>query len=274
MPPRSSNDMDLAAIEASIFSLVTGQGDAAFCAGDLVLSDSRAQADERLQIYASMYRSRLIEALEAEFPRLARQLGTDSFAALVMAYVQEHPSRHPSLRFLGQHLADWISRQTQLGEQQALLSDLARLEWARSDVFDGPDETALDMDTLRALPGDAFATLPLRLIAASRLIVVDARTLGLWSSLGPEMSTQPIPPTSQQGGRRVVVWRQDITVFHRPLDDAEARALDRVALGTTFGSICDGLARDLSAQDATAQAFKWLATWATDQLLVAQAAGP
>jgi hypothetical protein len=58
-------------------------------------------------------------------------------------------------------------------------------------------------------------------------------------------------------------------VFHRFLDAAEARALDQVAVGTTLGHVCDGLAEALSAQEATAQAFAWLATWATDELLVA-----
>ena len=174
----------LASMERAIFSLITGQGHPASSAGELVVSDGRAQADERLQIYASMYRARLVEALAAEFPRLARRLGAAPFAALVADYVHEHPSRHPSLRFLGQHLADWISRQRAWGAEHSLLAHLARLEWSRSDVFDGPDEPLLKMDALRVWPAEAFATLPLRLVGASRLIVVDVRALDLWSSLG------------------------------------------------------------------------------------------
>src|SRR5438552_11615450 len=52
----------------------------------LVVSDARASAHERVQVYAYMYRARIAEALESQFPRLARLLGADAFAALAFAY--------------------------------------------------------------------------------------------------------------------------------------------------------------------------------------------
>ncbi len=68
---------------------------------------------------------------------------------------------------------------------------------------------------------------------------------------------------------RVLIWRQGIAVFHRPTDEAEAAALDRIAEGTTFGAICEALSHDRPEEEATAQAFSWLSTWTTDELLVA-----
>ena len=102
----------LAAVERALFSLITGHGASALApdVSMLVEGDARAGAAERLQVYAHMYQARLVEALEAQYPRLARRLGGEVFAGVVAAYTADHPSRHPSLRLLGQVLPTWLAQ--------------------------------------------------------------------------------------------------------------------------------------------------------------------
>ncbi len=258
MPPD-----DLARLQADLFAAITGLpvGDAGRAAGR-VISDARGSAERRLEVYAAMYRLRIAEALESQFPRLAAVLGPEAFGAAAVAYVAEAPSRHPSLREIGRGFADWLARDR---GRDGRLAGLARLEWARADLFDGADEAVLTVETLRALPPEQFAALPLRLIAAHRFVDADPAVLDLWRRSGD--AADGAPPSEIDAGGGALVWRQDVSVYHRGLSAAERAALEPLVPGTSFGAVCDRLAAGRSDQEAGAQAFTWLSTWVLDGLL-------
>jgi hypothetical protein len=261
----------LAETQDALASLISGpaMGSAPAAPFAFIVSDQRASAPERLAVYAFMYRARLVEALASQFPRLAKQVGAEAFAELVSAYVDEHPSTHPSLRFLGASFADWLTRRhPRLG-----LEDLARLEWARSDIFDAADEPVLDVEAIRAWPQERFAELPVRLIAAHRQLVLAGGTVAAWQSIGDDASLddQTVDGDALAASRTesVLVWRQGVSVFHRVVGGAEREALLLAAAGTTLGHICEcaGAQADIVLQAAIRQAFAWLWGWANDQLL-------
>jgi hypothetical protein len=255
---------DLASAQTTLLSFINGASvETPFA---LVLGDERASAGERLHVYAHMYRARLVEALEAVYPRLARHLGQEAFEEVVLGYVSDHPSRNPSLRFLGAQLPEWLEQRR---PDAPWLADLARLEWARTDVFDAADEELLTLDALRGLPPDGFATLPVSFIGAHRLVTVDHATAALWDAAGTDEPIDPARESDDPQGEAILVWRQDASVYHRVLGANEAAALERVVTGTTFGAICEALASRLSPEEAAARAFGWLSTWANDGLLVA-----
>jgi hypothetical protein len=259
---------DLRATETALLSLITGHGEPApaLDAAALVRGDARADAATRLGVYQRMYGARLAEALEAQFPRLARLLGHDGLQALAGAYAAEEPSRQPSLRWLGERLPDWLARRR---TEAPWLAGLARLEWARSDVFDAPDEPVLAADVVGALPPDAFATLPLALVAAHRLITVGHAASRLWDAADDDATDGG--GGGHGPGETLLVWRQGTAVFHRAVDAAEHEALALVAAGTTFGALCDAALGRLPVEEATGTAFAWLTTWLADGLLAAAA---
>jgi hypothetical protein len=242
----------------------------------LVVSDGRASAEERVSVYGYMYRARIAEALVSQFPRLARLLGADAFAELAFAYVTDHPSRNPSLRFLGAQLPAWLEcKRNDLG-----LSDLARLEWARADVFDVVDEPTLTVDALRAWPLDEFRCLPVKLVAAHRIVTFDFSIAAFWDRIGAADACEhdPAPPVDDApdapehaAGEAALIWRQGAAVYHRVLTAAERDVLELAAAGTTFGAICDALPSWRSTEEVSTQAFTWLWSWTTTELLAAPA---
>ena len=286
MPPESAGPPVPPALRAAydgLLALITGQtaeGAAGAPAPDpatLVLGDARADAQSRVHVYQHKYRSRMAEALESQFPRLARWLGADDFAPLTTAYVADHPSRHPSLRFLGARFPDWLAQRSAAQEGSGLhpaLADLARLEWARTDVFDAADQAPLAIGVLRAWPADRFAELPLRLIGAHRRLRLAHPVAALWDAIGPaaQPSERDLDRMAADAAaarpESLVVWRQGVSVFHRATDDAERAALDALAAGTSFGLICEALPAQ-HPEEAAARAFSWLSTWTTDELLAA-----
>jgi hypothetical protein len=259
----------------------------------LVVSDARATADERVQVYAYMYRARIAEAMESQFPRLARVLGAEAFAELAFAYVTDHPSRSPSLRFIGSALPDWLERK----HRTVALSDLARLEWARADVYDAVDEPPLTVEALRAWRLDDFLRLPVKLVAAHRIVTVDFAIAAFWDRIGaagtPSSAATSAAPAAfgerdeacacehaqavgpldgepeapdHAGGESLLVWRQGTVVYHRTIGDTEREVLELAAAGTTFGAICEALPSWRSTEDSSAQAFTWLWSWTTAEL--------
>jgi Putative DNA-binding domain len=274
MRPERAPRPSLASVQAALLSRITGQelGASAFEAASLMRGDARASADDRLGVYAFMYGSRLVEALESQFPRLARLLGVDAFAALTADYAADHPSRHPSLRELGRTLPVWLAAKHPARSARARLASLAALEWARADVYDLADEPALTLDTLRAFPAERFGELPLALIAAHRLVEVDRGTEALWDGLAPNAGDPPgalLTSLEASPGATLLVWRQEIAVYHRAVDRDERAALALVSAGSRFGVICDALSEAYGDEAAAARAFAWLSTWTADGLLAA-----
>ncbi|HNH12398.1 MAG TPA: DNA-binding domain-containing protein, partial [Rhodocyclaceae bacterium] len=83
----------------------------------------------RLDIYRHAYRSRLTEALAANYPVLARALGDEAFAQLALQYIDARPSRHASIRWFGDQLGAFCDEHPDALPHPAL-RDLIKLEWA------------------------------------------------------------------------------------------------------------------------------------------------
>ena len=108
---------------------------------DVVLPSHRGlRAAERVGIYQGMYLPRMLEALESDYPGLAHFLGHDRWTRLVRRYLTAHPSRSYTLNELGRRLPEFVRAHGL--PRPAFCHDLARLEWAMSQVFDAPAHAA------------------------------------------------------------------------------------------------------------------------------------
>ena len=225
----------------------------------LAQGDERATAEERLAVYAFMYQSRLAEALASTFPRLAAHLGHERFCALSAAYAGERPSRSPSLRHFGAEFPGWL--RGQMPEDPAS-AGLAALEWARADIFDAPDEATLDREEAQALVARRGAGAPIGLIGAHRLLSLPIGAAALWDAPG-EGAARPAPASEH-----LVIWREDVSVYHRVVGHDELRALHAAARTTTLGALCEGEAlRGDDLEAASQRVFGWLALWLADGLV-------
>jgi hypothetical protein len=239
----------------------------------VVAGDDRLSAIGRVAIYNDMYFFRLLDVLRGAFPKMLQVLGDDRFAALATDYLEAHPSRHPSLRYLGARLPAFMGEPARsrphMGRLPRWSADLAALEWERYDVFDEADAPALTLAELKGLPAQQFASLPVRLVPAHRLVRTKFAVETAWRALAKEGSTTA--PRAQ--ARTLLVWRQDTMVYHRPVDEVEAAALELAQEGTTFGVLCEriasalALAPDIDAAEVATTAFRVLGRWAEDGLV-------
>ena len=222
----------------------------------LVRARDDADARARLHVYAYAYLARLRGVLADDYPKLRARLGAGAFDALVEPYLRAHPTRAPSLREAGAHLAAFLAAHA--GDRPAL-ADLARLERARLEVFDGPDAAPLAREDLAALDPEAFPRLALALVPAGAVVELTTNADDVWDAIEDGREAPPDAPAPD--GRAVVAWRRDLVVIHRTLEPDEARALRPLARagGATFGDVCETLAGDAAAVErALALLLRWL----------------
>jgi hypothetical protein len=210
----------------------------------------------RLGVYAHAYFSRILGVLVKDYPKLHALLGADAFTALARDYLRAHPPHDFSLRESGVALSRFLFDTT----RDFLDVDLARLERARTEAFDGPEAATLSRDAVAALPPEEFPGLRLRLVPTAALVLLSTNADDIWDALENE---QPVP-ARRDDPRTVLVWRRDITVFHRTLEEDEESALHRITGGGTFANVCEVFAH---RPDATARAIELLLRWLDAEIL-------
>jgi len=257
----------------------------------MVQGDERLAAEDRLDIYASMYFYRLRDCLAEDFPKVAAVVGGAEFHNLVTDFLLVHPSRHWSLRYLGDPFADFLADH-RLGKKYCFLADLARLEWARIEVFDAPDAPVLTSDMATA----AGPELSLRLIHAARILKVGWNVAPLWRGLEDEgiqgvhgshsaavvadeedAFADPVAvPVPEQRPCALLVWRHEFRVFHRSLGVGEVNCLRALsAEAVNLPALCEQLveqqARDgegeRDPQDTIREIAGLLGRWLADGIL-------
>ena len=118
-------------------------------AAKFIKPNDRLTSFERLEIYNRQYWFRVLSGFAEDFPGLRAVLGERKFDAVAKAYLTDCPSESFTLRNLGSRLEGWLRKHTRmLGDRAALAIDIARLEWADIDAFDGLAEPGLKQENL------------------------------------------------------------------------------------------------------------------------------
>jgi hypothetical protein len=226
----------------------------------LVREDGRLSAVERLDIYADMYFYRIRDCLKEDFGAVCAVIGEAAFHNLITDYLLAHPSTHFSLRYVGRHLPAFVRSHT-FGTQWPYLADLASLEWTILQAFDAADAEPLDAAALAAVPQERWPDLRFTLTPSLHLLDVGWPVHEIWRRA--QGGEQPVEP--QPADTCLRVWRQNLRVFHRPIDAAERAALSAIRGVATFGRVCEDIAAATGegAERAAALLHEWLA----DELL-------
>jgi hypothetical protein len=231
-----------------------------------VRGSARVPAATRLAIYGNAYRSRLADALAANFPGLAALLGEADFATLAHDYVRTHDSPFFNIRYYGDALADFLARHEHY-VAAPVLAELARWEWAMMGAFDAADAHPLTHEALAAHPPAHWAQLRLTFHPSLARLALLWNVPQLWQALSDagerpplELAAQPVP---------WLIWRRELSSYYRSLSLTEAAALDAARSGWPFGELCELLCDELGEQEAPVQAATLLRGWVDAGLIVA-----
>ncbi len=226
-----------------------------------VVDSEQARAEHRLAAYWNAYRLRLIESLGEDFPLLQRHLGEPAFEALILDYIAAHPSRHRSIRWVGQDLPAFLRRR---GSE--LEAELADFEWSLGLCFDAPEaDGRAGLDDMAPIPPEDWPSL--RFVFDPSLRWIDP----WWNSvaIAQALQDEQPPPPAERGSYPVrwLLWRQDEQLHWRSLEPAEAWAVEAAHGGAAFAELCEGLLEWHGEDSAALAAAGYLKQWLHDGLI-------
>lgn len=223
-----------------------------------VVSTSKVPASVRLNIYGNGYRTRLIEALEATYPVLKKILGEETFNTLGNAYLDKFPSHFRSIRWFGDQLSDFLTDYPEL-KSHSHLSELARIEWTMSLVFDSADSNIVTVESMGAFAPEDWPYLQFTAHPSVRLVHLNWNVIQIWQDVSAEnKASMPIRTESPVAW---VFWRKDLINQFSSLETDEAYALQALLKGLNFGEICEGLCDYLPEEEVAIRAASILKSW-------------
>jgi hypothetical protein len=242
-----------------------------------VVGTERVPIATRLAIYGEGYRARLVEALQANFPVLSELLGEGDFETLAAAYIRAHDSPFYSIRYYGNALSEFLAVAPEYAGAP-VLAELARWEWAMTEVFDAADAPAVTVSDLAGVAPEAWAELCFEWHPSMRRLALSWNAPQIWKAVsdGAEVADTNAPP--EAGTPEVVfnpepvewlLWRHDLRTFFRSLEPGEVVALEAAREGQSFGEICGLLCTEFGEAEAPATAAGFLRGWVESGLLTA-----
>jgi hypothetical protein len=235
---------------------------------DTILSEVKNSSKEERKVLFGVYRnayvSRLAEVVGEDYEQVHAYLGDEGFAKLVMAYIAAHPSDQRSVRWFGRHFPVFV-RSSEAYADHPEVAELAALEKALTDAFDGPDAKPLSITELATIPAKDFPSLVFQAHPTVLRLTFDTNAGDIWSALKEE--TAPPKPTRLPEPQAVAVWRQDFTARYRPLPAEEAMMWDEAAKGVRFGVLCEMVATFAGEDEAELRAATYLRNWVDTGML-------
>jgi hypothetical protein len=217
-----------------------------------VRESRKADRATLLDVYRDGYALRLIEALTSDYPGLMAMAGPADFDHVARAYITRHPSHHPSIRWYGKGLADFMASTPPYSASPAA-AEMARFEWALGEAFDSPDVTPVKAEALMALAPEAWETLSFTALPSLRRLALVFEAPQAWQRRD-EVEPGNLEVERAAGPVTWAIWRPELISNFRSLEPDEAAMLDALVEGRTFPDLCEAVAAFTGEDEAPARA--------------------
>jgi putative DNA-binding protein len=226
---------------------------------DTILAEIKDSAKEERTVLFGVYRhayvARLAEVLADDYEQLHAYPG---FARLAKSYIAAHPSDRKSARDFGRHVPEFLKTDAGFGKHPEL-AEIASLERALADAFDGPDAEPLKLAKLVETAPELWTNLVFAPHPTAIRLTFRTNAADIWSALREETA----PPQSRRlpEPQAILVWRHDVTARFRLLGAEEAMMWDEASAGTRFGVLCEMVATYGGEESADFRAATYLKDW-------------
>ncbi|WP_372929141.1 DNA-binding domain-containing protein [Methyloceanibacter sp.] len=235
---------------------------------DSVLADVKNSPSEDrtalFGVYRNAYVLRLLEILGNDYELTHAYVGDATFAKLARGYVAAHPSDQRNARWFGRHLPAF-AKDTPPFSGHPEIAEIAALENALADAFDGPDADPLITEDLGAVSPDDWPSLIFTPHPTATQLRFTTNAADIWLALKDE--TAPPDVVHLPEPQTVLVWRQEFTSRFRPLHAEEAMMWSEAIKGTRFGVLCEMVATFAGEDEAGLRAATYLKAWIDAGLL-------
>jgi hypothetical protein len=194
------------------------------------LLDPAQPAPPAFAVYRNTVMKGCIDALQANYPAVARLVGDEWFRAAAAVYARAHPPRVPMLLEYGRDFDAFLAAFEPAAELRYLPA-VARLDRLWTEAHAAADELALEAGALAGLEPERLAALRLRPHAAARWAWHELPAYTIWSRNRAEGADTA---DFDWQGEGALIVRPGDAVQWRPLDAAGCAFLDACARGESL----------------------------------------
>jgi len=230
-----------------------------------VRDTKKADRETLLGVYRDAYALRLIEALTVDYPGVLAMAGPADFDHMARAYIAAHPSRHPSVRWFGRHLPEFLANTPPYSSSPAA-ADMARFEWALGEAFDAADAEPVTAAALLALPPEAWATLRFTPLPSLRRVTLNHAAPVAYQRRD-EVQQGDLEVDPYETPMTWAIWRPALISNYRSLEPDEAALLAALAAGKSFPQICEAALPFTGEEQAAARAAGLLRAWVEEGMV-------
>jgi hypothetical protein len=187
--------------------------------------DSALTAEPAFAVYRNTVMSGCVDALQANFPSVARLVGIDWFRAAAATYVRAQPPRDGRMLMYGETFASFLADFEPACDLR-YLAGVARLDRLWIEAHTAQDAAVVDAGWLASLSPEDLGALRLRPHPAARWCLFDDLPIySIWAPnrLGIETVDE-------------IVWQGEGALLTRPIDAVEWQTLD--SPGCAFLDAC------------------------------------
>src|ERR1041384_8064464 len=164
---------------------------------DAILGEVNDSAKEQRKVLFGVYRNayvaRLAEILGEDYEQVHAYLGDQGFARLVKAYIAANPSDQRSARWFGRHFPAYVRTNAAYTEHPEV-AELAELEKALADAFDGADAKPVALADLAQLDPGAWPRLIFQPVPTAARLTFMTNAAEIWTALKNESAPpKPVP---------------------------------------------------------------------------------
>jgi hypothetical protein len=258
----SGNAGSLADLQRAFQDYVLASGEAFSAA---VRDTRKADRITLLDVYRDGYALRLIEVLTNDFPGVLAMAGAGDFDQMARAYIAAHPSCHPSVRWFGRGLADFLAT-TPPYDKSPAAAEMARFEWALGEAFDSADVEPLGAESVIAVPPQAWETISFAPLPSLRRLSFAFDVPPSWQRRG-EVEPGALNVAALAEPLAWVIWRPERVSNFRSLEPDEAAMLDAMSAGLPFPALCEALLPYVEEDQAAARAAGLLRSWVEEGMI-------
>jgi hypothetical protein len=238
---------------------------------DQVVTRSRElAASDRLGTHGHVYIARLQECLRAEFPILSHALGENLFRLFTFDYLKQYPSRSYTIKRLAEnfnlYLTESLTNNDAPGDStegwRDFILDLAAMERAFNDVFDGPG-----VEGHQVLDANQSIQTTNRFMETRFLSVVCLKLLAFRypvSRYFTAVRNNEAPTFPKAAETFLVMTRRDYIVRIHELTQVQYEVLSALVAGQTLSQVVNSIAKatDPNFRTLTSTLFAWINDWA------------
>jgi len=188
-------------------------------------------------VYRNTVMKGCIDALQANYPAVARLVGPEWFHTAAAVYVRRHPPRVPMLLEYGVDFGTFLEAFGPAAELPYLPA-VAALDRCWTEAHSAADDPVLDAGALAALDPAQLGALRMRPHAAARWAWFDLPAYSIWSR---NREDSPAPQDFEWAGEGALLTRPADAVRWMPLDAPACAFLDACARGEPLAQAAAGV---------------------------------